>query len=163
MTTPTMAVGRPGGMTLGGGKGNWKGRATQILAWVSFALGVTAGSLLASTFFGGFVDNIVGFGPWDWVPVLILAGLFVFVAVDLFSDMVPNRLALYSVMSMPSVARGVDGSLGTHVESWANSVRDALQGNLSDLLGTSSAIGLAGAAALVAWIVARRTMKAKAG
>ncbi len=142
--------------------GDWKDKMTKGLAWTSYVLGIAAGSLLASTFFGGIVDNIFGFLPWDWVPFAALALLFVFVAIDLLSDWIPNRVALYCTMAMPSVARSVNGKLGDSIESWANSVREALQGQIGSWLGTTSAVGLAVAAAGCAWLVARRTMSAKA-
>lgn len=142
--------------------GNWKDKMTKGLAWSSYTLAVVAGALLASTFIGGFVDNVLGFIPWDWIPVAILAALFVLTAIDLLMDGVPNRVAMYCTIAMPSVARAVSGSLGNNIESWAGTVRDQLQGNLSDLLGTTSAIGLAVAAGICAWLVARRTMRAKA-
>lgn len=142
--------------------GNWKDKMTKGLAWGSYILSVVAGALLASTFIGGIVDNLLGFIPWDWIPVTILAALFVATGIDLLMDGVPNRVAMYCTMAMPSVARSVNGGLGNSIESWAGAVRGQLQGNLSDLLGTASAIGLAAAAGLCAWIVARRTMRAKA-
>lgn len=142
--------------------GNWKDKLTKGLAWASFALAIAAGSLLAATFVGGVVDTVLGWVPWSWVPFAVLALLFVFVAIDLFSDFIPNRLALYCTMAMPSVARSVNGRLGDNIETWAGQVRAQLQGGVDDWLGTTSAIGLAVAASGCAWLVARRTMSAKA-
>jgi hypothetical protein len=142
--------------------GDWKDKLTKGLAWASYVLGIAAGSLLASTFFGGILDTIFGALPWDWAAPAVLLLLFVFVAVDLLSDFIPNRLALYCTMAMPSVGRSVDGKLGDNIESWAGQVRSALEGDFASWLGTASALGLAVAASGAAWIVARRTMAAKA-
>lgn len=142
--------------------GDWKDKMTKGLAWTSYVLGIAAGSLLASTFVGGMVDKMFGLLPWDWVPFAVLAVLAAFVFVDLVSDFIPNRLALYCTMAAPSIARSVNGELGDSIEAGAGSVRAALQGQIGSWLGTASAIGLAIAAAGVAWVVARRTMAAKA-
>ncbi len=149
-------------MRLGGGATkNAKALAVKVLAWVSFALGIAAAPLLAGTFVGGIVDNLLGFFP-AWVALTALVGLVVMTAVDLFSDGVPNRVALYCAMGSVSVARSVDGRLGDNVELWANTVLTQVRGPLGEWLGTSSALALAMAAGLAAWLVSRRTMAAKA-
>src|SRR5688500_17943266 len=113
MAGPVVAPGSP--IRLGGNAaakgGNWKGTATKILAWGSFALGIAASPLLAGTFVGGAIDNVITFGPGWAAPVLLLL-LVVGVGVDLFVDGVPNRVALYCAMAWCSVARSVDGRLG---------------------------------------------------
>lgn len=162
MITPSATVGRPGGLGGAGGKRNWRDMLTKGLAWTSYVFGIASAALLASTFLGGIVDNIFSIGP-DWIPFATLAILAVFVGIDLLSDFVPNRLALYCTLLMPSIARGVDGKLGQNVEDGANRVRDWLQGGIGDWLGTTSAIGLAIAGSGCAYLVARRTMKPKAG
>lgn len=147
---------------LGGGKGgNVKAQITKGLAWASFSLAVAASPLLAGTFVGGIVDNILSIGP-AWLALLALVAVVVSVAVDLFVDMIPNRVALYCAMASCSVARSVQGRLGDNVEKWANALLDQIRGPLSDFAGTSSALALALAAGLAAWLVARRTMAAKA-
>lgn len=148
-------------MRLGGKGGNVKAQATKVAAWIAYVTAVAAGALLAGTFIGGLIDNLVTVGP-AWLPVVALIVLFVSTAVDLGVDGVPNRVALYCTMAMPSVARSVNGKLGNNVEHWANQVLDQIRGPLSAWLGTSSALALALAAGLAAWLVARRTMAAKA-
>lgn len=160
-----MAVGTappgPPSMRLGGKGGTIKAQATKVLAWASFALGVAASPLLAGTFVGGIVDNLLGILP-SWVALLALVAIVVMTAIDLGMDGVPNRVALYCAMAACSVARSVQGQLGDSVERWSNALLTQVRGPLSSWLGTSSALALALAAGLAAWLVARRTMAAKA-
>lgn len=156
-----MAVGTPAApVRLGGGGGNIKAKVTKVAAWASFALAVAASPLLAGTFVGGIVDNVLGVLP-AVVPLVVFVVMIVSTAVDLGVDGVPNRVALYCAMLACSVARSVQGRLGDSVERWANALLDQIRGPLGDLLGTGSALALALAAAAAAYIVARRTMAAK--
>lgn len=160
MAGPAVTAGSPVRMGAPGGK-NWKGIATKILAWLSFVLGIAAGGLLAGTFVGGVINGVVGIGP-KWVPVVALVVLVFLTGIDLFADGVPNRVALYCVMAMPSLARAVDGKLGDRVEDAANAVLKEIRGDMASWLGTSSAVALALSAAAAAWLVSRRTMSARA-
>lgn len=151
-----------GGMRLGGKGAGAKAMATKVLAWVAFVFGGLAASpLIAATFVGGIVDNVLSVLP-NWVPPLALFVLVVFVVVDLYADGIPNRLALYAAMLTISVGRSVDGKLGDTTEKNANLLRKAVQPDLQDWLGTSSIIALALALAIGGWLISRRTMAAKA-
>jgi hypothetical protein len=162
MAAPPVTAGGPSGLRIGAGKGgNLKATIMKILAWVAFVFGGLAASpLIAATFVGGIVDNLLSVGP-DWLPPLTLFLLVVFIAVDLFADMIPNRMALYGAMALVSVARSVSGRLGDNVERWANEARTAIQPDLQAWLGTGSIIAMAGALAVGGWLVSRRTMAAK--
>ncbi len=145
-----MAVGTPAApVRLGGGGGNVKAKATKVAAWASFGLAVAASPLLAGTFVGGIVDNLLGILP-AFVPLVVFVVMIVSTAVDLGVDGVPNRVALYCAMLACSVARSVQGRLGDSVERWANALLDQIRGPLGDLLGTGSALTLALAAAAAA-------------
>lgn len=147
---------------LGGGKGgNVKATAIKVGAWAAYVLGIVVSPLLAATFVGGIVDNLLGIFP-AVVTLIAFVVMVVSTAIDLGVDGVPNRVALYCTMLACSVARSVQGRLGDSVERWANALLDQVRGPLGDLLGTGSALGLALSAAAAAWLVARRTMAAKA-
>jgi hypothetical protein len=97
-------------MGLGGGINKQKG--IKALAWISFILAVTGGAAVAGTFLGDWVSGLIGFFP-GWIGVVILAGAFTAMAIDLFVDGIPNQVALYTAMALPSVARAVPGSSAT--------------------------------------------------
>lgn len=148
-------------MRLGGKGGNAKGMAMKILAWVAFVFGGLAASpLLAATFVGGILDNILSIGP-NWMPPLAAFLICVGIAIDLIADGIPNRLALYGAMLIASVARSVDGKLGDNIESAANQLRDTVTPGLEEWMGTGSIVAMALALAGAGWLISRRTMAAK--
>ncbi len=165
-------------MRLGGGgkKRDWKALATKVLAYTSFFLGMAAGSLLAGTaiaglvrFAAGVIDGIVNAVlnlivpvPSGWVPLFLLVGAVVAICMDIFNDGIPNRVALCMAMLAPSLATAVPGGIGAAVQAWWGRVLSWMDGPLGQWLGTTTGLGLAATAALVAWLVARRTMPAKA-
>ncbi len=167
---PPVRLGGPGGK-----KRNWKAIATKVLAYTSFFLGMAAGSLLAGTPIAGLVRwaaglfdtvvngllNMIVPVPYGWVPLLLLAGAVVGLGMDLFHDGVPNRVALYMAMLIPSLATAVPGGLGQAAQEWWGRVLSWMDGPLGQALGTTTGLGLAATAAVVAWLVARRTMAAK--
>src|SRR6266508_6534517 len=110
--------------------GNWKGKAMTGLAWASWVLAVIAGAALADTFVGGMVSGAIG-----WLPAFIAIGVFlagvVAMAVDLFVDSIPNRVAIGLAMVLPSIARAVPGQLSTEVRALSRQMLD--QANSSGL------------------------------
>ncbi len=149
---------RLGGKTGGGAKG----LAMKILAWVAFIFGGLAASpLLAATFIGGIIDNLLSIGP-NWVPPLAAFLICVGIAIDLIADGIPNRLALYGAMLISSVGRSVNGKLGASIESGANQLRDQVSPGLEAWMGTGSIVAMALALAGAGWLISRRTMAAKA-
>lgn len=159
MPLPTATAGPP--IRLGGKGGGAKSMAMKVLAWVAFVFGGLAASpLLAATFVGGIIDNLLSVGP-NWLAPAAAFLTVVFIAIDLIADGVPNRLALYCAMLLSSVARSMDGKLGDNIESAANQLRDQVAPGLEDWMGTGSIIAMAIALAGSGWLISRRTMAAK--
>lgn len=142
-------------MGLGGGINKQKG--IKALAWISFILAVTGGAAVAGTFLGDWVSGLIGFFP-GWIGVVILAGAFTAMAIDLFVDGIPNQVALYTAMALPSVARAVPGKLGDTVTDLSRQLLSSVNGALGVWLGTSSAIGLAITCVVVSLLMARRVI-----
>ncbi len=137
-------------------------QAVPYLAWASWILAFASSPLLAATFIGGLVDNILGLLP-AWVPLLALVIMVVRAARDILLDGVPNMEAFWFTLLVCSVARSVDGRFGDRVETWANTVLGYIRGPLGAELGTGSGIALALCGAAAAFLVAQRTMKPKGG
>lgn len=156
-----MRMGAGAGAGLGGKLKQWREKLVPWLAWASFLLAFASSPLLAGTFVGGFVDNVLTFGP-AWVALLALVVIGVGVGVDLIRDGVPNMMAFWGTLLICSVARSVDGRFGDRVEGWANALLGKIREPLSAELGTGSALALALCGAAAAFLVARRTMAAKA-
>lgn len=142
-------------MRPGGGINKEKG--IKALAWISFTLAAVGGAAIAGTFLGGFVAGLLGFFP-DWVGIVVLAGAFVAMAIDLFVDGIPNQVALYTAIALPSVARAVPGKLGDTVTSLSRQLLANVNSALGEWLGTSSAIGLAIVSIVVSLLMARRVI-----
>ena len=153
MTSPMV---RPGAT----GKSH-KAKGIKALAWISYGLSVVAGAALASTFVGDMIAGAIGFFP-PWLGSVLLAGGTVAMAIDLFVDGVPNLVALYTAMTLPSVARSVPGRLGDEVTRLTDNLRDQVNMGLSTWLGVSSAVGVALGCTVVALLIARRVI-AKGG
>lgn len=142
---------RPGG----GGFSKEKGR--KALAWISFGFALVGGTAASATFAGDWIDALFGFFP-TWVSALALAGALSALAIDLFVDGEPNKVAVYSAIALPSLARTSPGKLGdtvTELGSWLLSSMNAL---LGEWLGVTSAVATAAICAAVALLMARRVV-----
>jgi hypothetical protein len=138
-----------------GGANKEKGR--QALAWISFGLAVVAGAAAAGTFIGGMIAGVVGFFP-GWVGALLCAGLIIGIAIDVFIDSEPNRVALFGMMLLPSLARAVPGQLGDTVTNAATTLLVQVQSALGQWLGLTTAVGIALGSAAIALLMARRVI-----
>jgi hypothetical protein len=131
------------------------------LSWVSQLLAVAGGVGIASTFLGNWISATVGLFP-DWLGPLLLFAAVIAWAIDLIVDGIPNRMAIWCALLVPSLARSVHGELGVKVTSIAGQLANAINSKLGSLLGTTSILSIALAAALAALLVARRVI-AKGG
>ncbi len=138
-------------------RGGNKEKGIKALAWISYGLAVIGGAALAATFVGGMVANVVGFFP-NWVAIVLFAGAFVAMAVDLFVDGIPNQVALYTAIVLPSLARSVPGKMSGTVTDMSRQALDQANAALGVWLGTSSALGLAAVAVVVSLLMARRVV-----
>lgn len=142
----------------GGRGGDWRGKANKGLAWFAFALAVAAGSALTGTFVGDWVSGIVGFLP-TWITVPALIGGFLWMAIDLFADGIPNKPALYLAMVLPSWSIGLSGQLAVQVRSWSGQVLDRIDSSLGQYVGTGSTLVLAASVVVASLVIARRTVQ----
>jgi hypothetical protein len=135
-----------------------KEKGIKALAWISYGLAVISGAALVTTFLGGWITGFVGLFP-GWVAAIATAALVVGMGIDLFIDGIPNQVALYSAMLIPSLARAVPGKLGDTVGNLSAQLRDSVNGSLSTWLGVSSSLGVAIGCAVIALLMARRVIQ----
>lgn len=153
MTSPMV---RPGATTK-----NHKAQGIKALAWISFGLAVVGGAALASMFIGDMIAGLIGFFP-PWLGSVMLAGGVVGMAIDLFVDGIPNRVALYTAMTIPSIARSVPGRLGDEVTRLSENLRAQVELPLGVWLGVASTTAVAIGCVVVSMLMARRVI-AKGG
>ena len=134
-----------------------KEKGIKALAWISYGLAVVSGAATVTTFLGGWITGIVGWFP-GWVAAIATAGLVIGMGIDLFIDGIPNQVALYSAMVIPSLARAVPGRLGDTVGELATSLRDSVNASLSTWLGVTSSVGVAIGCAAISLLMARRVI-----
>jgi hypothetical protein len=128
------------------------------LAWTSFVIAVVGGTLAPEMFLGRLIQGFLGLWPWHWIPPVLLAATIVAVAVDIFIDLTPNQTAIWSALTMPTIAASVKGKLGDTVSHWCNQLLDQIDGWLHTWI-TDSSTGLAIACIAAALIMARRVVK----
>lgn len=141
-------------------KGKGKSRGVKALAWISIVLAAAGGAAATPTPIGTFIGWLVNLPPVWFAPSLLFV-LAVITVLDPALDGVPNWLAVASVIVMPSVAKSVDGKLGTAVTNLSNEVLAATNEMLGDWLPQSvpalvAAIVLIASAALMARRVVRK-------
>lgn len=142
---------RPGG----GGFNKEKGR--KALAWISFGFALVAGTAASATFVGSWIDSLFGFFP-TWVSALALGAAVVALAIDLFVDGEPNKVAVYVAIALPSLARTSPGRLGGTVTDLAGQLLASVNGFLGVWLGVASALATAAICTAVALLMARRVV-----
>jgi hypothetical protein len=133
------------------------------LAWTSFVIAVVGGTLAPEMFLGRFLQGFLHLIPWKWVPPVLLAVTLVAVGVDIFIDLVPNQTAVWSALTMPTIAASVEAKLGDQVSKWCAKLLDQIDGWLHEWI-TDSGTGLAIVCIGAALVMARRVVKkSKAG
>lgn len=127
------------------------------LAWISQILAVAGGVGVAATFLGDWISGLIGFFP-DWLGPLLLFAAVVAWILDLLVDGIPNRLAIWCALLIPTLARSVNGTLGQRVTEISGRLADTINAELGAWLGTTSVLSIALAASLAALLVARRVI-----
>ena len=89
---------------------------------------------------------------------MLLAAAVVGLAIDLFIDLVPNQVAIWSALTIPSIAASVPRRLGDEVSHWCGELLDLIDGWLHEWIADSST-GLAVACIAAALIMARRVVR----
>jgi hypothetical protein len=137
--------------------GRHQAKGIKILAWISYLLAVVGGAALANTVVGQLIGGIIGWFP-PWVAQVGFAGGVTAMAVDLICDGIPNRLAVWMGILLPSLATSIEGKLGTTVTNISAQMLGQIDGGLRSWLGTSSALGIAACAVVISLLVARRVI-----
>ncbi len=143
-------------VTKGAGVGTGKG--TRALAWISYGLAVVGGSALMATDPGSWIAATIGVFP-QWVAVFLFGAGLVGMCLDLFLDRIPNRLAVWMAILLPSSARAVHGQLGADVRDVATHISGAADARLSAWIGQSSLLAIAAFCVAVALLMARRVVR----
>lgn len=142
-------------------------KAMPYLAWVSFALALTGGSLLPGTDFGkGIADFIRSWG-WDWFAPVVFTLACAGLAIDTGRDLIPNRVAVYAAAVAPTLASAIGGLLAEWVRGLAEWVASWSTRPLIRLTDIHQPAGIAIVALGLAFVIASRVTKpgrkAKAG
>lgn len=135
-----------------------KQKGITALAWCAFAVAVAGGTLATETFVGKVLQDFLGLWPWKWIPPVLLAVAVVALGVDIFIDGVPNQTAIWSALTVPSIAASVTGKLGDEVSHWCGQLLSAIDGSLHTWI-TDSSTGLAVACIGGALVMARRVVR----
>jgi hypothetical protein len=144
---------------VGGGGG---GKGKKALAWISFGFAVVAGAAFAVVGLGGFFDGLLGMFGLPWLPALLFAGVFIAMTVDLIVDAIPNQIAMWSAMLLPSLAQSVNGKLSQTVRDLCNQILSQVNAGLSSWFGVAGALGIGVVCAVAAYLMGRRVL-AKGG
>lgn len=132
-------------------------KGIRALAWISYVFAVVGGAAITDTGVGHTITAVVAWLP-AWAATLACVGGAVAMAVDLLVDGIPNRLAVWLGILLPSVAAAVPGKLSTTVVDLSGKMLTAVSGGMRTWLGTSSALGLALGAVAISLLVARRVI-----
>ena len=135
-----------------------KQKGTTVLAWISLAMALTGGTIAVETLIGQCIQFVLGALPWTWIPSVLLAVAIIGLAIDLFIDMIPNQTAIWSALTIPSIAASVDGKLGVTISRWCGELLSSINDSLSEWV-TNSATGLAVSCIGGALIMAKRVVK----
>lgn len=130
------------------------GHARKALPWISYGAGMVGGSALMMTWAGGILGTLVGLVP-ALANILVILGL-VAMGIDIAVDQTPNRLAMWVAILVPSLALGMGGKVGQHVNDFATSIANEMSQRTSDWFGTGAMWVLASLGISIALLVQRR-------
>jgi hypothetical protein len=128
------------------------------LAWSSFGIAIVGGTLAPEMFIGRFLQGFLHLWPWKWIPPVLLGLAIVALAIDLFIDLVPNIAAIWSALTIPTLAASVEAKLGDKVSAGCAWILDQIDNPLHEWV-TDSSTGLAIGCIGAALIMARRVVK----
>lgn len=139
-----------------------RGNGVTVLAWISEAAALVGGAALMTTFAGGWIAALVGLFP-GWVAsaalgIGVLAG-----GLDMALDGIPNRLAIWMSILLPSMALAVGGKLGATVRDVAHSISAAANQEMGSWLGQKSTVAIAAFGITAALLMAKRVIRKGGG
>jgi hypothetical protein len=115
------------------------------LAWISFVLAVIAGAGLAATSSG-------------LVQIVVVIAALIWAGIDIAKDRTPNLQTVAVAVTLPSLIRGMNGTLAKKIGDGTEWVWSHSAGWLGEWSGTGPTFGAAVAAVTVSFIIARKTM-----
>ncbi|TBL44226.1 hypothetical protein EYA84_01940 [Verrucosispora sp. SN26_14.1] len=136
-----------------------RSKGVKVLAWTSMGTALVGGPLVAGMFLGDAIDTVLEAIPWGWIPPVVLGVLVVLLLRDMLLDWEPNRMAIWSLLLIPSVARATPGRLGDRIDEWTGAALELVAEPLRVWLGTSSPIALALFVGATAILLAQRSVK----
>jgi len=109
---------------------------TDPLAAASFLLASLGGMMAAGTFIGSIIIWIIHVGP-VWLPFPLAAVGVVLLGGDLIRDGIPERLAVYISMALPSVFMSMpeEGKLHQKFAGWIKDVNNKMNDWLGEWIG----------------------------
>jgi hypothetical protein len=128
------------------------------LAWATLGIATVGGTLAPEMFLGRFLQGFLHLFPWKWIPPVLLAVAVLALAIDLFIDWVPNQAAIWSALTIPTLAASVEAKLGDKVSEGCAWILDQIDGWLHEWI-TDSSTGLAIGCIAAALIMSRRVVK----
>lgn len=135
-----------------------KEKGRKGLAWISFIFAIVGGAAIAATFIGDWIRSLLGMLP-GWVAALAIAAAVASMLIDIFLDGEPNQIALYSALTLPTLARATSGKLSGNVTHVSGQVAGGVNSGLSSWLGVSSTLATAVICTVIALLMARRVIR----
>ncbi len=125
------------------------------LAWLSLIAAIIGGSAASICWIGGLIQGGASMLPWHlgWAAPLVVSVVFL---VDVFSDLTPNRKAVFAASVLPSLFLLVHGTLGGAVHGWIDHINTWSHQNFGTVLGEGSATAVATLCLLGAFMLAQR-------
>src|SRR5262245_52474524 len=100
----------------------FKARIAQgmpYLSYASFTLAAVGGFLLPGTAVGQQISQTLKTIPVDWAVPVAFSAMVVGVLLDWVRDLIPDRVAIYSIAFAPTLATAINGELARHVVDFA--------------------------------------------
>lgn len=138
-------------------------KGVPYLAWASFILALTGGTILPGTPFGKAVIRSIDSFAWDWLPAVVFCAGIVGVILDLRRDLIPDRVAVYFAGIAPTVAGAVSGKLADKVTDFGDWVAGWSTGWLVEWSGIVKPAHIAILCMVLAQVIAQRVMRDRKG
>lgn len=141
-------------------KGGFRQKGIHTLAWVDLGIAIAGGSAISLMWAGAGIAWILTLFPL-WVPIVVLVLGVLAAGLDCL-DGVPNRLAIWCGLLLPSVALAVPTKLGVQVTNGCSQIMSVITDNTSQWTGQIPMTAIAIMFTGIALLMARRVV-AKGG
>lgn len=141
-------------------KGVVSGKGKTVLGWISYGSGAIGGSALAATFVGTIFGWFGSLGAWaQGAATISMVLLFAAMVIDLLIDGTPNRLAIWAVILLPSLAQAVGGAFAAGLRQAGDRLTAEITARTAGWFGQSSVFVIAVLGIAISLLVARRVVK----